>query len=219
MEIPEKILARFPALRGGPDVVFDRIDPARTAPVVVDLQNGFMEEGARSRRSPRAAGGGRQGGLSARHLRRRRPEPWGNRDAGLLSPEGGPGAEGGLRGGPSPSSALAEARGASGRPGDRQDAVLRLHAGTCALHERLQELGIDTPIVTGTLTNCCSESTARDANRLNHKVIFVTDGNATHTDREHNATLANTCAIFADWQSSERPLRTLEESRPAVAAE
>ena len=45
IDIPEHIRAR--ALRSrGRDHIFERIDPARTAHVVVDLQNGFMAEGA-----------------------------------------------------------------------------------------------------------------------------------------------------------------------------
>ena len=46
VKVPQELLDRAKGLRGGRDVVFDRVDPARTALVVVDLQNGFMEEGA-----------------------------------------------------------------------------------------------------------------------------------------------------------------------------
>ena len=91
--------------------------------------------------------------------------------------------------------------------------------GTCTLHETLAEAGIETVIITGTTTNCCSESTARDANQLGYGVIFVTDANAAITDFEHNATLANMAAIFADLQSTERLLKTIGASGAAVAAE
>lgn len=70
--------------------------------------------------------------------------------------------------------------------------------GTCSLHERLMARGIETVIITGTLTNCCSESTARDAHQLNYDVVFVADANATLSDEEHNATLNNLYPTFVD---------------------
>lgn len=45
IDIPDHILARAMRARGR-DHIFERIDPVRTAHVVVDLQNGFMAEGA-----------------------------------------------------------------------------------------------------------------------------------------------------------------------------
>ena len=38
---------------------------------------------------------------------------------------------------------------------------------------------------------------------LNYKVLFVSDGNATHTDAEHNATLTAMANCFADVVSTE----------------
>jgi ureidoacrylate peracid hydrolase len=73
----------------------------------------------------------------------------------------------------------------------------------------LQDRGIDTLIVTGTLTNCCCESTARDAMQFNYKVIFVSDANATLSDAEHNATLNNMCALFADVMSTDEVIEVL----------
>ena len=46
----------------------------------------------------------------------------------------------------------------------------------------LKAKGIDTLIITGTLTNCCCESTARDALQMGYKVIFMSDANATLSD-------------------------------------
>jgi ureidoacrylate peracid hydrolase len=45
IDIPPEILARTMRARGR-DHIFERIDPARTAHIVVDLRNGFMAEGA-----------------------------------------------------------------------------------------------------------------------------------------------------------------------------
>ena len=93
--------------------------------------------------------------------------------------------------------------------------------GASRLHETLQARGIDTLIVTGTLTNCCCESTARDAMQMNYKLIFVTDANAALSDTAHNATLDNMCMIFADVRPTSEVLEVIERSAksPAAAAE
>ena len=70
--------------------------------------------------------------------------------------------------------------------------------GSSDLHEVLQPRGIDTLIITGTATQVCCESTARDAMMLNYKVFFIADGNATFNDDEHNATLSAMAHAFCD---------------------
>jgi ureidoacrylate peracid hydrolase len=75
--------------------------------------------------------------------------------------------------------------------------------GSSNLHEILQARHIDTLIITGTATNICCESTARDAMMMNYKVIFVSDGTATFNDEEHNATLGTMLAMFADVMSTD----------------
>ena len=62
----------------------------------------------------------------------------------------------------------------------------------------LQARGIDTLLVSGTLTNCCCESTVRDAMQLNYKVLMVADANAALSDDEHEAALYALGWIFAD---------------------
>ena len=84
--------------------------------------------------------------------------------------------------------------------------------GSSDLHDILQARGIDTLIITGTATNVCCESTARDAMQMNYKVIFVADGNATNTDAEHNATLNNMVRLFADVMTTEELLGFLQSS-------
>ncbi len=109
---------------------------------------------------------------------------------------------------------------------DRQDGDLvvrktRFSAftpGTSSLHEVLQAEGITTVIVTGTLTNCCSEATARDAAQMNYDVIFVSDANATITDEEHNATLGNLYVVYADVVPTEVVLSLIEANAGGKAA-
>jgi ureidoacrylate peracid hydrolase len=66
------------------------------------------------------------------------------------------------------------------------------------LHEALQGRGVDTLIVTGTVTNVCCETTARDAHMLGYKIVFVSDANAALSDEEHNASLLNMTTIFGE---------------------
>ena len=74
--------------------------------------------------------------------------------------------------------------------------------GSSDAHWQLQARGIDTVIITGCATNICCKSTARDAMMMNYKVLFVSDGTATHTDYEHNSTLNAMMLTFADVVST-----------------
>lgn len=81
--------------------------------------------------------------------------------------------------------------------------------GASDLDRRLRQREIDTLVVVGTLTNVCCESTARDAMMLNYKAILVSDANATLTDEEHNAALANVLVTFGDVLSTEEVIAGL----------
>ncbi len=50
------------------------------------------------------------------------------------------------------------------------------------LPELLSGRGIDTVLVTGTVTNVCCESTVRDASTLGYRVVLVADACAAHND-------------------------------------
>lgn len=87
-----------------------------------------------------------------------------------------------------------------------------LTPGSSNLKEVLDELAIDTLIITGTLTNVCCESTARDAMLLNYKTIFIGDATGTRSDDEHNATLINMMQFFADLRMTEDTIDLLSNS-------
>jgi ureidoacrylate peracid hydrolase len=197
--------------RRGSVRVFDSLIPERTAHIVVDLQNGFMAPGAiceignareivptvnRISQTLRDAGGlvvYIQNTFDAEAVR-----TWSvffdhfcspARRQGMIDAFT-PGAEG-----------HQIWPGLDIRPEDLKVQKSRFGAfapGASALHEILQARGIDTLIVTGTASQVCCESTARDAMMLNYKVFFVADGNATFTDEEHNATLSAMAHAFCD---------------------
>ncbi len=54
--------------------------------------------------------------------------------------------------------------------------------GRSPLPELLAERSIDTVVITGTVTNVCCESSARDASTLGYRVIFVADATAAGRD-------------------------------------
>ena len=75
--------------------------------------------------------------------------------------------------------------------------------GSSNIEEVLRTRGLDTLLITGTVTNVCCESTARDAMMRNFKTIMITDGNAANTDEDHNAALGNFYLTFGDIMSTD----------------
>ncbi len=78
------------------------------------------------------------------------------------------------------------------------------------LHERLQADGIENLIVVGTATNMCSESTARDAMMLDYKVVMVLDANAARYDEDHLAGLTSFYQSFGDVRTTEETIAMLD---------
>jgi len=84
--------------------------------------------------------------------------------------------------------------------------------GSSNLADVLRAKGIDTILVTGTVTNVCCESTARDAMMCNFKTVMVSDGNAAVTDDDHNASLAAFYLTFGDVMSTDRLIGCLHNN-------
>jgi len=224
------VISRVTQRRGGLRV-FDTLVPKQTAHVVVDLQNGFMAPGAvaeiaaardivpnvnRISAALRAAGGlvvyiqNTFDNLAV--------ATWSTFFDHFCSPERrgrmiesfSPGAFGhGLW------------FGLEVLPQDLKVPKRRFGAfapGSSDLHAILQERGIDTLIVTGTATQVCCESTARDAMMLNYKVFFIADGNATFNDDEHNATLSAMAHTFCDVIDTDTMVAMIERGAVATVA-
>ncbi len=78
-----------------------------------------------------------------------------------------------------------------------------LIGGASDLEEKLRASGIDHVIISGTLTDVCCESTARDAMMLGFKTTMITDANASRSDDDHNNALSALVRIFADVVSTD----------------
>jgi ureidoacrylate peracid hydrolase len=229
--IPSYAIERVLSRRGRVNP-FDGLEPARTALIVVDLQNGFMAPGqpaeiAQAREivpnvnrlaaATRAAGGTVvwiQNTITPEsekswsvYLCNFADDDWGPRMRRAFTP----GAFGHAL---YPSLEV--------RPSDLTVRKYRFSAlvqGASDLDAILRARGIDTLIIVGTATNVCCESTARDAMMLNYKVFFVSDANACRTDEEHNATLAILMGMFADVRSTDEMIALLQQHAAPLAAE
>jgi ureidoacrylate peracid hydrolase len=79
----------------------------------------------------------------------------------------------------------------------------------CNLPKLLPERGIDTVLITGTLTNVCCESSGRDAAMSDYKVIMVSDGNACRSDDDHVATMKTFITVFGDVRTTDEIIKLL----------
>ena len=209
---------------------FDTIDPAKTALLVVDMQNYFVKEGHQgevplareivpniNRLATELRG---RGGhvVWIRNGTRDTRESWSNYHGYLQKPER---AERRLKAMDIGEDGYAYWHGNDIRPEDAQITKNRYSAfihGSSDVEHHLRDRGIDTLLITGTATNVCCESTARDAMMLNFKVVLVSDGLATHTDDEHNATLSAFYGQFGDVQTVDELVQSLDHGNKKKAA-
>lgn len=223
-EIVERVMARRGRLH-----LFDKFDPARTAVLVIDMQNTFCEPGA-----PAEVAGSR--GIV---------EPINRLNAGVRARGGHviwvTHANLGVRGKSDWScffdnfvaddvrarTIVSLSPGGEGQQiwpeltVDEDDIQIlknrysALIPGSSNLERVLSSLGITNLLITGTKTNVCCESTARDAMMMDFNVVMVSDGCAALSDDEHRATLETFIQQFGDVLDVEGALALMG---PAPAA-
>lgn len=209
---------------------FAAIDPARTALVVIDMQVGYLHErggymacAAAREVVPQvnalAAGLRAAGGMVA-WVQNTHDESclrtWTVQQS-MNSPESNAARNAAMTEGSEGHALWPELEV---RPADTTVLKRRYSAfipGTCDLEAILRARGIDTILMTGTLTNVCCESSARDAMMLDFRVIMVSDACATTSREEHDASLAAFYATFGDVMDTRFILEQLQRMR--VAAE
>jgi len=74
-----------------------------------------------------------------------------------------------------------------------------------------KEIGVKTVIITGLASNVCCESTAREAFFLNYRVIFVDDLNVTLNDEMHRWAVENIRLVFGYVLSSDEVIEKLRQ--------
>jgi len=78
------------------------------------------------------------------------------------------------------------------------------------LDEILKENHIEDLIITGVMTNCCCETTAREAFMYGYRVFFINDGTATINEELHLAALKNIAFGFACVQNTQDLIRDMK---------
>lgn len=202
---------------------FENIDPARTAFVVIDMQNAFVHPGYGPAYCAAAAGiipavnqlasvlrarGGRVFWIRTTH------GPSCRKDWSVLYdhiiPNTGDARVAALSL-DAPGHALVE--GLDIDPADDVVEKYRYSAFLPAasdLAQRLASEGLDTVIIGGTVTNICCESSARDAMMMNFKTIMVSDANAAKDDATHWASLSSFYSGFGDVMTVAEIVQRLE---------
>lgn len=224
VSIPQSIIERVVARRGR-EHVFDNINSGKTALVVIDMQNAFMLPGVAHSLCPMAekivpninrlaAAVRATGGVvvwikttfTADALR-----DW-STYFDMVTPEQGKRRIAAL---------TADSKGHelwSGLDMKASDLIVEKNRfsafiqGSSNLAQVLRSRGLDTVLITGTVTNVCCESTARDAMMLNFRTIMISDGNAAVTDEDHNASLCAFYLTFGDVMSTDAVIACLEQN-------
>src|SRR5262245_18088441 len=210
--LPQRVIERVIERRGQVNVI-DRLEPSRTALVVIDMQNTFCAEGAAAEvpmaraivpninrlvQAARAAGG-----LVAwvqMTITDRATWPV---FLDMVAPLRAEQIIAELRPGSRGHALWPEVQSAAGDLVVTKDRFSAFLPSACALPGILTERGIDTAIIVGTLTNVCCESSARDAVMLNFKTMLVSDANAARSDEEHMATLVTFIQSFGDVRTTD----------------
>jgi ureidoacrylate peracid hydrolase len=218
--VPDSVKERV-LRRQGKLLSHDTIDAGRTALIVVDMQNYFVAEGFplevplaraivpninRAAKAMRAAGGTV---LWVQTTAAGALEHWGNLHKHMLTPERSrtrleslDEAADGFKLYPELEALAADLR-------IKKIKYSAFITGSSDIDAQLRSRGIETLLVTGTVTNVCCESTARDAMMLDYRVIMLSDGNASLTDEEHAASLNNFMIFFGDVMSTDEAIARL----------
>ncbi len=220
VSVRPEIIARVLARRGRADW-FDRLDPARTALLVIDMQTAFCEPGAPAEVPLSRAIVPAINALTGELRKRGCPVIWvvhantsrgGNSDWSLFFNH-------------VVGEAVRDRTMAALAPGQQtiweelevspedhtviKNRYSALIAGSSQLERLLRSLGIDTVLIAGTKTNVCCESTARDAMMLDFKTVLLSDCCAALSDDEHRAALENVFQQFGDVLTADEALRKL----------
>lgn len=229
LNIDPYFIERAKGRRGGRVNAYESLVPAKTALVVVDMQDYFVTEGMPSytKRAAeiapninRLADAMRTAGGTVVWIQTEAPpdpDDWANRREAtepakwasrqeLLAKDG---------------AGFPIAPECEVKPGDEIAIKLRYSAFIpypSELSNLLEAKGIDTLLITGVATSTCCESTARDASMWGYRTIMVEDGNADQTEALHKHTLGKFLIAFGDVQTTDQLITKLGQSAGAASA-
>jgi ureidoacrylate peracid hydrolase len=229
LSIPAHVVERVIRRAGRPHP-YDVIEPAKTALVVIDMQNYFMKPGFQGEvpmarkivpTVNRLAAATRELGghvVWVRNTTSGTRESWSVLHDWLQTPERRDRRYAGMELGQEGHALWPELEV---RPEDAQIVKKRFSAfiqGSSDIEAYLRGRGIDTLLIGGTATQVCCESSARDAMMLNFKVVMVPDALATYSDDEQNASLRAFYSNFGDLQTADEAIASLKRGLGQAAA-
>ena len=228
-DVEERVIQRRGRLHA-----YEALDPARTALVVVDMQNAFVKEGAghayveeaastcpninRLADALRNAGGTVVWILNT--VTKESLESWSHFHRELSTATGFKRRTESMSEGAYGHELYATLKPAEPDLMVRKSRYSAFIQGSSDLDQVLRSRGIDTVLVTGTATNVCCESTARDAMMLNYRTLMVSDACSASTDDQHAATIYSFIINFGDVKTTDEVVSLIQTANaPAAAAE
>jgi ureidoacrylate peracid hydrolase len=211
--LPQHIVDRVVERRGRVNVI-DRLDPERTALIVIDMQNAFCAQGAAVEvpaarqivpNINRLAEAARAVGSTVVWVQMTIPDraTWPVFFDGVVAPDRAERIVEELRPGSGGHALWPELQTAAGDLYVAKNRFSAFLPSASELTGILTAKGIDTAVIAGTLTNVCCESSARDAVMLNFRTMLVSDANAARSDEEHMATLVTFIQSFGDVRTTD----------------
>jgi ureidoacrylate peracid hydrolase len=221
-ELPGEIVERLRRRRGRLHI-FEALQPARTALVVIDMQQSFVAPDAASavpaareivpninRLAAALRGAGGTVAWVQATYTREGPGYWPLFFDYMVSPEVSARILAGLSEG-SPGHALwHELQPDAKDLRVKKNRYSAFFPGASDLPSRLQERRIDTVLIAGTMTNVCCEASARDAMAAGFKTIVVADANAARSEAEHVASLVTMAQFIGDVRSTDEVIGLLK---------
>jgi nicotinamidase-related amidase len=218
VELPQAVVDRAIEKRGKLNV-FDRFEPEKTALLVIDMQN-FFVDGCEPAASivpniNKLASGMRERGVPVIWIQMNMadgpdaPSKFPIYHEYFFNDERRAAHKSGLTEGSHGHAIVSEL---DVRPGETIVQKTRFSAliqGSSNLDQILKDLGVENLIVTGTLTNICCESTARDGMMIGYKAVMVSNANASRTDEDHIAGLSSIYQSFGDVRTTDDVLNEL----------
>jgi ureidoacrylate peracid hydrolase len=221
LPIRPHIRARVLARRGRLHL-YDRLDPARTALAVIDMQETFCAEGAPAEVPLSRHLAGPINTLTAGLRARGVPVIWvlhANTQSGGHSDWEtffGQFVGGDMRArtveslAPGRQSVWSELQRGNDDLTIVKNRYSALISGASILERVLRARGIDTLLIAGTKTDVCCESTARDAMMLDFRVVVLADCCAALSEEEHRDALETIIQQFGDVMDGADALRLLD---------
>ncbi|HVV93342.1 MAG TPA: isochorismatase family cysteine hydrolase [Hyphomicrobiales bacterium] len=218
-DLDPAVVAAAAARRGRPHV-YDDLAAARTALVVIDMQNAFVRPGAPSEVAAArgivptinrlAAALRHAGGTVAWVQATFEKDGWPLFYDHMVTPALGARILAALQAG-ADDHALWPALEVA--PNDLVVPKYRFSAflpGASTLPAMLRGRGVDTVLIAGCMTNMCCDSSARDAVMTDFRTVMVSDCNAARSDAAHLSALESFLTGFGDVMRSDAVMELLD---------